>query len=160
MPGGIGKASLISDLAEVKIVLKRNAAAGHNAWTGTLETPPYPIYSSSRLQQAFAGQVPMPSQAFPSFRPEPRSSSGPAPAARNDLTSLPATNWHLISQLRLYRPEQVARELEKRRTAPERKSGFEGNLYGLHVCRVGRRHRWRGTRFRYGYKSRTRTATP
>ena len=57
----------------MKIVLKRNAAAGHNAWTGTLETPPYPIYSSSRLQQALAGQVPMPSH-IPSFRPEPRSS--------------------------------------------------------------------------------------
>ena len=147
---GFGEASLISDLAELKIVLNRKAAAGPNAWTGTLETPPYPIYSSSRLREALAGQVPMPSY-FPPFRPE-RTEFMSGTGGENDLTSLSATNWHLISQLRLYRPEQVARELEKR-IAPEKNAGLR-EIYSVYMYAAAAGDiDGEALRFRCGYES-------
>jgi len=147
---GFGQANLVSDLAEVKIVLNRDAADGRNAWTGTLETPPYPLHSSSRLREALAGQVPMPTY-FPPFRPE-RTEFMSGRGGENDLTRLSATNRHLICQLRLCRSEQVARELEKR-IDPEKDAGLQ-EIYTVYMyaAAAGDIH-GQALRFTSGYAS-------
>ena len=70
----------------------------------------------------------------------------------NDLTSLSATNWHLISQLRLYRPEQVARELEKR-IAPEKNAALK-EIYTVYMYAASAGDiDGEALRLRYGYES-------
>jgi hypothetical protein len=119
---GLDDTRYLDPFAEVAVVLYQERATGKDAWTGKLQTPPYPIYTSGRLWGELAGQLPMPTH-FPPFRRE-RVDYLSGSGREGDLTRLRTANWARVFQLDRYRPDEVARELQGR-IADEKDGGLQ-----------------------------------
>ena len=111
--GRWGDAGPIDDLAELTVVVYREKAAAKNAWTGKLQTPPYPIHTGGSLLHE-VGQAADDAHVLSAVQPRAGGIHERPSRRRGGLHGTPQFQLALVTQLHRYPPADVAHLLEKR----------------------------------------------